>query len=140
MPLSDDLFWLADAQILGDSGSEYSDEDVNFGYAAPDVNSGGGFGLHMLITTTYTTLTSGCILWIATNASATPAAAGDRHTGMFIAVARMKKGNHFYVPCGSEPLLQWANAEFEVVSDNPGAGASDLWFGPPGPWTTKRVV
>ena len=137
MPMSDARFWLADGQVLGNSGSEYSDDDINFGYAGPNINRGGGFGLHMLITTTYTTLDSGCILWIVHSASVTPTV---RHTGTFIAVARMVKGNHFYVPCGSEPLLQYARAWFEVLSENAGAGASDLYFGPPGPWGVASVT
>lgn len=137
MPASDTKFWLSDAQVLGNSGSEYSVEDIDFGYAAPGINKGGGFGLHMLITTKYETLTSGCILWIVHSAAVTPT---TRHTGMFIAVADMLKGNHFYVPCGSTPLLRYARAWFEVLdASNPSAGASDLYFGPPGPWTTKAV-
>ena len=137
MPLSDNLLWLCDAQVLGNSGSEYTDDDINFGYAAPGINKGGQFGLHMLITVTYTGLDEGCILWIIHAATSTPTV---KHSGMFIPVASMVVGNHFYVPCGSIPLLQYARAYFEVVSENATAGASDLYFGPPGPYTTKTVA
>jgi hypothetical protein len=126
MGMRDYKFQLCDAQVLGNAGDEYTDDEVNFGVTTPAVNMLGDFGLHMVVTTTYATLTSGAVLWIVHGASSTPT---TLHTGMFIPVASLTKGAHFFVPCGNVPLLQYARGLFDVVSENATAGASTCWFG-----------
>jgi len=123
----DYLHLLCEDQVLGNAGDEYTDDEVNFGVTTPAVNKSGNFGLHMVVKTAYTGLDSGCILWIAHGAATAPT---TKHTGMFIPVASLTLGAHFFIPCGSTPLLQYARALFEVVSENATAGASDIWFGP----------
>lgn len=127
MPMSDKLLYLCDAQALGNAGSEYTDDETNFGVTTPAANRGGKFGLHVVVTTAFATLTSGCIIWICHGASSSPT---TKHTGMFIAVADLTAGAHFFIPCGSTPLLQYARGYFEVVSENATGGACDMWFGP----------
>ena len=128
MPMYDYKYLLCEAQALGNAGDEYTDNEVDFGVTTPNVNAGGEFGLHMVVTTTYTTLTSGAILWICHGAATAPT---TKHTGMFIPVASLVAGAHFFVPCGSIPLLEFARGLFDVVSENAGAGASTCWFGSP---------
>ena len=130
MPMYDYKYLLCSAQAMGNAGSEYTDDQVNFGVTTPAPNKGGQFGLHAVVTTVFATLTSGCILWIAHGASESPT---TKHTGMFIAAADLTAGSHFYVPCGSVPLLQYARGYFEVVSENATGGAMTIWFGPPSP-------
>lgn len=127
MPMHDYKLLIADAQVLGNAADEYSDDEVNFGMAAPGVNKSGNFGLHMVVTTTFAGLDSGAILWIIHGAASSPT---TKHTGMFIAAADLTAGKHFFVPCGSTPLLQYARGLFDIVSEVASAGAADLWFGP----------
>ena len=127
MPMYDDLFELCAEQVLGNAADEYTDDEVNFGVTTPNVNASGNFGLHMVVTTTYTGLDSGAILWIVHGAATTPT---TKHTGMFIAVADLVAGAHFFVPCGNVPLLQYARGLFDIVSEVATAGKSTCWFGP----------
>lgn len=127
MPLFDDLFTLCEEQVLGNAADEYTDDEINFGIASPGVNKGGNFGLHMVVTTTFTGLDSGAILWIAHGAATAPT---TKHTGMFIPVASLTAGKHFFIPCGSTPLLQYARGLFDIVSEVATAGAATCWFGP----------
>ena len=134
MPMHDYKLVLADAQVLGNAADEYSDDEANFGITTPGVNKSGNFGLHMVVTTAFTGLDSGAILWIMHGASTSPT---TKHTGMFIAAADLVAGAHFFVPCGSTPLLQYARALFDIVNEVATAGAADLWFGP-GPAGAKN--
>ena len=127
MPLRDTLFDLCSAQVLGNAGDEYTDDQANFGMANPKLNLGNKFGLHLIVTTAFTGLDSGAILWIAHAATENPTV---KHTGMFIPVAELTAGAHFFIPCGSIPILQYARGLFEVVSENATAGAADCYFGP----------
>ena len=127
MPLQDNLHYLADAQVLGNAADEYTDDEINFGMANPDVNKGGQFGVHMVVTTAFTGLDSGVILWAVHGAATTPTM---KHTGMFIPVADLVAGAHFFVPLGSIPLLQYARGLFDIVNEVATAGAADIWFGP----------
>jgi len=126
MGLYDVKYLLAEEQVLGNAGDEYSDDEVNFGVVTPNVNATNEFGLHMVVTTTYTGLDSGCRFGTVHGAATTPT---DLHTSMFIAVADMVAGAHFFIPVGSTPLLQYARALMEVVSENATAGASTCYFG-----------
>ena len=127
MGMSDYKYALCDGQVLGNAADEYTDDEVNFGVTTPAVNMGGNFGLHMVVTTTYAGLDSGVILWTVHGASTAPT---TKHTGMFIPVASLVAGAHFFVPCGNVPLLQYARGLFNIVSEVATAGASDIWFGP----------
>jgi len=127
MPIQDYIFRLASAQVLGNAGDEYSDDEANLGIVPSGLESGGKFGLHAVVTTAFTGLDSGVILWIMEAATTAPTV---KHTGMFIPVAELTLGAHFFVPCGSRPVEQYARALFDVVSENATAGAMDLWFGP----------
>lgn len=128
MSMRDDLLYLATAQAFGNSGSEYTDDEVNFGVTTPALNKGNMFGLHMIVTTAYTDLDSGCIMWIVHGAATTPT---TKHSGMFIPVASLVKGARFFVPCSlGVDILQYARGYFEVVSENATLGNSDVYFGP----------
>lgn len=127
MGMYDYKYLICSAQAFGNAGSEYSDDELNFGIVTSGLNVGGQGGLHMVVTTAYTDLDSGCILWTVHGAATTPT---TKHTGMFIAVADLVAGAHFFVPWGSTPLLQYARAYFEVVSENATLGNSTCYFGP----------
>ena len=128
MPMYDYKFLLCEAQVLGNAADEYTTDEVDFEVTTPAVNRSGMFGLHMVVTTAYTGLDSGAVLWIVHGAATTPT---TQHTGMFIPVASLVKGAHFFVPCGSTPLLRYARGLFDIVSEVATAGASTCWFGPP---------
>ena len=130
MPMYDKLFLLADAQVFGNAADEYTDDEVNFGVATPSVNVGNNFGLHVVVTTTFTGLDSGAIVWIMADSTTAPTV---KHTGMFIPVASLVKGAHFFIPCGSTPLLQYARGLFDIVNEVATAGAATMYFGPPSP-------
>lgn len=125
--LRDRKYQLCSEQVLGNAADEYTDDEVNFGVTTPAVNKSGNFGLHMVVTTAYTGLDSGANLWIVHGAATAPT---TKHSAMFIPVASLTKGAHFFVPCGSTPLLQYARGLFDIVSEVATAGASTCWFGP----------
>lgn len=127
MGMYDYKLLLCAAQVLGNAADEYTDDEANFGIVTPAVNMGGNFGLHMTVTTTFTGLDSGAIIWTAHGASTAPT---TKHTGMFIPVASLVAGAHFFVPCGNVPLLQYARGLFDIVSEVATAGAATMWFGP----------
>lgn len=133
MPSYDIKYLLCEAQVLGNAADEYTDDEVDFGVVTPAVNAAGNFGLHMVVTTAYTGLASGANLWIAHGAATAPT---TKHTAMFIPVASLTAGAHFYVPVGSTELLRYARGLFDIVSEVATAGASTCWFGP-GPHGAK---
>ena len=119
---------LCEAQVLGNAADEYMDTEIDFGVVTPAVNKGRKFGLHMVVTTTYTGLDSGAIVWICHGAATAPT---TKHTGMFIPVASLVAGKKFYIPCGSIALLQFCRGLFDIVTEVATAGASTCWLGPP---------
>jgi hypothetical protein len=125
--IRDAKYALCSAQVLGNAADEYTDDEVDFGVVTPAANLGGNFGLHMVVTTTFTGLDSGANLWTAHGAASSPT---TKHTGMFIAVADLTAGSHFFVPCGSTPLLRYARGLFDIVNEVATAGAATCWFGP----------
>jgi hypothetical protein len=128
----DKLLLLCTAQVLGNAGSEYTDDpgEINFGVTTPAPNKSGQFGLHVVVTTTFATLTSGAIIWIVDGASTAPT---GKHTGAFFSAAQLVAGKHYFIPCSNRALLQYARGYFEVVSENATAGACTMYFGPPAP-------
>jgi hypothetical protein len=132
MPTYDYKYLLHNDADLGHSGDEYSTNEVNFGVTTPNVNAGGKFGLHLVVTEAFTDLTEGVILWICHGASTAPT---TKLSGMFIPVADLTLGAHFFIPCGSIPLLQYARALFDVVSTNATLGEGTMWFGDASDWS-----
>jgi len=128
MPIHDAKFRLCDAQVLGNAGDEYTDDEVNFGITTPAPNKSGKWGLHFVVTTAFTGLDSGANIWIIHGAATAPT---TKHTAMFIPVASLVAGAHFFVEAGKGvDILQYVRGLFDVVSENATAGAGDMWFGP----------
>ena len=127
MPKYDYLFLLHDDTDIGHAADEYSTNEVDFGMTNPDINKSGNFGLHMIVTEAFTDLDSGANLWIVHGAATSPT---TKHTGMFIPVANLTLGAHFFVPCGSIPLLRYARALFDIVSESATLGEVTMYFGP----------
>lgn len=127
MGMYDEHFELCDEQVLGNAADEYTDDEVNFGIVTPAPNAGGQFGLHLVVTTTFTGLDSGVNVWAVHGAATAPT---TKHTGMFIPVASLVAGAHFFIPIGSTPMLQYARGLFDIVSEVATAGAATMYFGP----------
>ena len=125
-PMYDFKNLICSAQVLGNAGDEYTDDEVNFGFASPNVGRGGKFGLHVVVTTTFTGLDSGANIWIAHGTATAPT---TKSVGRFFAVADLIAGKHYFIP-GPHSILQFARGLFDVVSENATAGAATMWFGP----------
>jgi hypothetical protein len=125
----DEKLYLASAQVLGNAADEYSDDEIDTELTYPYWNEGNmEFGLNMIVTTTFTGLDSGAILWIVHGSSTAPT---TKHTGMFIPVASLVKGKKFFVPMGKGVgMLRYARALFDIVNEVATAGAADVYFGP----------
>lgn len=127
MPMYDYKLLLCDAQVLGNAADEYTDDEANFGMTTPGLVQASGMGLHLVVTTAFTGLDSGAILWLCHGAASSPT---TKHTGMFIPVASLVKGAHFFIPMGSTPVLQYARGLFDIVNEVATAGAATCWIGP----------
>jgi len=127
MPMYDYKLLLSDAQVLGNAADEYTDDEANLGMATPGLVQGNMLGIHLVVTTTFTGLDSGAILWLVHGAATTPT---TKHTGMFIPVASLVKDAHFFVPIGSTPVLQYVRGLFDIVNEVATAGAATIWIGP----------
>lgn len=132
MPMYDYKYLLHDDADLGHSGDEYTTNEVNFGVTTPAVNMGGKFGIHLVVTEAFTDLTEGAIVWICHGAATSPT---TKHTGMFIPVASLTLGAHFFIPAGNIPLLQYSRGFFDVVSTNATLGEGTMWFGDASDWS-----
>ena len=126
MPLYDYKFLLCEEQVLGNAADEYTDDEVNFGVANPNVGRGGKFGLHIVITTTFTGLASGAIVWICHGAATAPT---TKSVGRFFAASQLTAGKHYFI-AGPKTLLQYARGLFDIVSEVATAGAATMWMGP----------
>ena len=129
MPMYDYLHLLHSDAVIGQAADEYSASEINFGVTTPAPNKSGLFGLHIIVTTTFAGCASGVTFWICHGSATTPT---TKHTGMFIPVASLVAGAHFYVPCGNIALLQYARALFDE-SEVSTAGKVTMFFGPPAP-------
>lgn len=125
MPMYDYLYLLADAQVLGDAADENASNEVNFGVTNPNVGMSGMFGLHIVVTTTFTGLNSGVNIEIVNGASTTPTTVC---ASRFFAVGDLVKGKHYFIPAPPS-LLQYASAKFNIVSEAATAGAATMYFG-----------
>jgi hypothetical protein len=126
MGMRDYKHMLCSAQVMGNAADEYTDDEVYSGVTTPAENQTGNWGLHMTVTTTFTGLDSGVIVWIVHGAATTPT---TQHTGMFIPVASLVKGAHFFIPAGNVDLLAYKRGLFDIVNEVATAGAVDMWFG-----------
>lgn len=130
MPMYDFKYLLTEEEAFTTDAYTTDVTDVNFGVTTPNVQKGDQFGLHIVITTAFTGLASGVIMWLIHGAATSPT---TKHSGMFIPVAQLVAGAHFYIPAGSVPLLSFVRAHFDAVSEAATAGALTAWVGPPGP-------
>ena len=106
-------------------------DKVNSGVTNPGFNKGGApWGLHVIVTTTFTTLTEGVKLAIFHSAADDLSTSSEIHSEMFVPVAEMVAGAHFFVPAGSRALKQYLCGAFVPVSTAAGAGKSTMFFGP----------
>ena len=128
MPMYDYDYLLADAQVLGNAADENATNEVNFGVTNPNVGRNSMFGLHVIVTTTFTGLDSGVNIEIVHGASTGPT---EVCASRFFAVASLTKGKHYFIP-GPPSLLQFASANFNIVSEVATAGAATMYFGEPG--------
>lgn len=126
MPLYDYKFLLSDAQAVMTAADEYSTNYVDFGYADPNVGRGGKFGLHLVVTTAFTGLDSGCNVWIVDGTTTSPT---TKTVARFLAVASLTAGAHFYIP-GPHSLQRYVRCYYDLVSEVATAGAFTAWLGP----------
>jgi hypothetical protein len=104
---------------------------LNFGNDGPGVNKGGvPWGLHVIVTTTFTGLTEGVKLGIVQSDADDISTSSELHSEMFVPVANMVAGAHFFIPAGSQALKQYVNALFSPVSTAASAGKTTMFLGP----------
>ena len=128
MPLYDYIFLLHSDTEIGQAADEYSTDEVDFEITTPAVNRKQDFGLHMIVTTDFTGLDSGVNLWITHGAATSPT---TKHSCMFIPVASLVAGAHFYIAAGEGvDILRYARAYFDIVSEVATAGKVTMYFGP----------
>jgi hypothetical protein len=126
MPIYDYKYLLDEDHAV--TTADYSTNEVNFGVTNPNVGKSGMFGLHIVVTTTFTTLTEGMNITICNGAATTPTTVC---ASRFFAVGDLVKGKHYFIPAPPS-LLQYARANFAVVSTAAGAGKLTAYFGEPG--------
>ena len=125
--ISDVKYNLCEEQVLGNAADEYTDDEVDFGVVTPNVNAAGNFGMHVVVTTTFTGLDSGANLAVVHGAATAPTTA---HSSMFVPAASLVAGAHFFIPIGSTPLLRYVRGLFDIVSEVATAGEATIWLGP----------
>lgn len=128
MPMYDYKYLLCSEQVLGNAADENADNEVNFGVTNPNVGRSNMFGLHIIVTTTFTGLDSGANIEIVHGASTGPTTVC---ASRFFAVADLAAGKHYFIPAPPS-LLQYASANFNIVSEVATAGKATMYFGEPG--------
>jgi len=128
MPMYDYLYLLADAQVFGNAADENADNEVNFGVTNPNVGRSSMFGLHIVVTATFTGLASGANIEIVHGASTGPTTVC---ASRFFAATDLVAGKHYFIPAPPS-LLQYASMNFNIVSEVATAGAITAYFGEPG--------
>jgi hypothetical protein len=126
--MNDYLYYLADAQVLGNAADENATNEINFGVTNPNVGRSGMFGAHIIVTTTFTGLDSGVNIEIVHGASTSPSTVC---ASRFFAASALTAGKHYFIPAPPS-LLQYASVNFNIVSEVATAGACDIYFGEPG--------
>ena len=132
MPLNDAKLKLCSAQVLGNAADEMCTDTLDLGITSPGIDGlGPSWGLHGIVTTTFTGLAESCFLGIIHSAADDLSAASVQHTKMFIPVASLVAGAHFFVPIGKGvPLKRYVGGVFDIVTNVATAGAMTCWFGP----------
>ena len=128
MPMSDALFQLCTAQVLGNAADENAEHEVCFGVTNPNVGMSNMFGLHIIPTTSYTGLDSGVNIEIVHGANTGPTTVC---ASRFFTAAQLAVGKHYYIPAPPS-LLEYASANFNIVNQVATAGALTMYFGEPG--------
>ena len=129
MPQYDYKYLLASALAI--TTEVVMTNEIDFGFATPAPNIGGKFGLHVVITTTFTGAASGVYFWILHGAATGLTTSSLKHTGMFVLTgATLINGLHYFIPCGPyPPLLEFVGAKVTPVSEALATGALTAWFG-----------
>ena len=128
MPMYEYKYLLADAQVFGNAADEASDNEVNSVVTNPNVGRSAMFGLHCIVTTTFTGLDSGANIQIQHGASTGPTTVC---ASRFFAASSLTAGKHYFIPAPPS-LLQYARMNFDIVSEVATAGAITAYFGEPG--------
>lgn len=106
-------------------------DKINTGVTNPGYNKGGvPWGLHVIVTTAFTGLTEGVGLGIIHSAADDLTTSSELHSSMFVPVAEMVAGAHFFIPAGSRDLKQYITGLFNPVSTAASTGKSTMFFGP----------
>jgi len=121
-------YLLADAQVFGNAADENADNEINFGVTNPNVGRSNMFGLHIIVTTTFTGLDSGVNIEIVHGAATAPTTVC---ASRFFAASALAAGKHYFIPAPPS-LLQYASMNFNIVSEVATAGAITAYFGEPG--------
>lgn len=105
--------------------------EIDFGLTYPGVNKGGKFGMHVILTSTFTSLASGAIFWIMSSATSAIASTNyaAKHSGMYVPVADLVIGTHFFIPMGSGKMYQYNAGLFDAVTGSAVNGAFTAYFG-----------
>jgi len=133
MPVYDYQFLLQ--SDTANTSEAVTTNEINFGVTSPGVNKSGAFGMHVIVTTTFTTSTS-VTFWILQGAATGLTTSSTKHTGMDVPLAQLVKGAHFFVPMGSVPMLQFACGMFTPNGGSAGAGKTTIYFGDAEPLNT----
>ncbi|OPY06103.1 MAG: hypothetical protein A4E61_00086 [Syntrophorhabdus sp. PtaB.Bin184] len=129
MPMYDYLKLLQ--SDTANTGDAVTTDKCNFGVTNPGVNKGGvPWGLHVIVTTTFTGLDEGVNLGIVHSANDDLSTSSEVHTKMFVPVAEMVAGAHFFIPAGSRALKQYACGIFDAVSTAASEGKTTMFLGP----------
>jgi hypothetical protein len=108
-----------------------SSDKLDSGVTNPGYNKGGvPWGLHVIVTTVFATLTEGVMLQIMHSAADDLSTSSEIHSAMFVPVAEMVAGAHFFIPAGSRALKRYLCAEFKPISTAAGSGKTTMYFGP----------
>lgn len=129
MPMYDYKYLLSEAQVVGNAGDEYSDNEVNFGIVNPGVAKSNNFGLIFVVTAIFATMVD-CQVCIVHGAATAPTTL--LVSRYFVLADLITLGQMYYIPC-PPTILQYARMLWDVVTTNPTTGAVTAWFGtPPG--------
>jgi len=126
MPVYDYKFLLDTDVDECAAASTYSGGEINFGITNPDVGQSNMYGVHIVITTTYTNLESGVQVWYCHGAATTPT---TKLAARLLPVADMVAGAHFFFPLPPK-CLQYSRLKFVPVSETSSNGALTAWLGP----------
>lgn len=106
-------------------------DKLDAGVTSPSYNKGGvPWGLHVIVTTTFTGLTEGVRLQILHSAADDLSTSSEIHSEMFVPVASMTAGKHLFIPAGSRQLKEYMCGAFTPVSTAASAGKTTMFFGP----------